>query len=187
MSIHQRRHQAGYHLVTISSANNSKLLHSNNERAFIISQLQDLLTTRSCLEEPFNRLALAYQIDLLAFSLLPYSMQFVVFAIAPSSVSALVSLIIERLAVYQSDLGMNRTHMIEPLVQNETLHGPHEALQTTVRLHLSHPNWEYDRYSSIGFYLHDRRGSWMRLWRLTHLYDNESKHYLQLILAQPVP
>lgn len=187
MSIHPSRHQAGYYLVTISSSNNIKLLQSNNERAFIISQLQDLLTARSCLEEPFNRLALAYQVDLLAFSLLPYSMQFVVFAIAPSSVSVLVSLLTERLAIYQSDLGMNRAHMIEPVVQIETIYGPHDALQTTVRLHLSHPNWEYDRYSSIGFYLHDRRGGWMKLWRLTHLYDNESQQYLQLILAQPVP
>lgn len=187
MNIHPRRHQAGYYSVTITSANNTKLLQTNDERAFVISQLQDLLTTRSCLEEPFNRLALAYQIDLLAFSLLPYSMQFVLFAIAPSSVSALVSLLTERLTVYKCDLGIHRSHLIEPLVQIETVYGPHDALQTTVRLHLSHPNWEYDRYSSIGFYLHDRRGSWMRLWRLTHLYDNEPQQYLQLILAQPVP
>lgn len=187
MSTLPHTHQASYYFVTVSSATNAKLLATNNERAFVVAQLQDLLTVRSCLEEPFNRLALAYQIDLLAYSLMPYSMQFVLFAIAPSSVTALVSLITERLTAYQSDQAINRSSLIQPIIQTETLYGPHEALQTTVSLHLSHPNWEYDRYSSIGFYLHDRRGAWMRLWRLAHLYDNEPKHYLQLILAQPVP
>lgn len=187
MSTLPHTHQASYYFVTVSSATHAKLLATNNERAFVITQLQDLLTVRSCLEEPFNRLALAYQIDLLAYSLLPYSMQFVVFAISPSSVSSLISLIIERLAAYQSDQRSSQELLIEPIVQTVRLYGPHEALQRTVGLHLSHPNWEYDRYSSIGFYLHDRRGAWMRLWRLAHLYDNEPKHYLQLILAQPVP
>src|SRR5690606_10730899 len=62
------------------------------------------------------------------------------------------------------------------------LAGPHAALQQSVVLHLQHTDWEYDRYSSIGFYLHDRRGDWMHLWRLSQLYANDSTHY-QMLLA----
>jgi hypothetical protein len=171
--------KARYYAITVSSYDGSKLLASNNERAFVVSQLQDLLNARSFLEEPFVQRRLAHHIDLLAFSLLPYSMQFVAFAISPQSADMFSSIIIERLRQYQSDQSV--TPLPAPIVQIKTLVGPHEALQATLSLHRAHKDWEYDRYSSIGFYLHDRRGTWMRVWRLTHLYDNRPEHYLDLI------
>ena len=61
------------------------------------------------------------------------------------------------------------------------LAGEHEALGLSADIHLIHKDWEYDRYSSIGFYLHDRRGDWMKLWRLTKLYDNNAAAYRNFI------
>ncbi len=61
------------------------------------------------------------------------------------------------------------------------LSGKHEALALSASIHLLHKDWEYDRYSSIGFYLHDRRGDWMKLWRLTQLYDNDATLYREYL------
>jgi hypothetical protein len=184
MSKMTRFGKSHYYLVTIRSGSTRALLGSNNERAFMIAQLQELLNARSILEDPQNYRALAHHIDLLAFSLLPYTIQFVLFAISPESVSRLCNSLLDRLFTYQ-DTQLLRASSV-PFTHIHPLRGPHDALHATIRLHLSHPDWEYDRYSSIGFYLHDRRGSWMRLWRLTHLYDNQPEHYLQLMLARPL-
>jgi hypothetical protein len=181
MEKHKNQGHAQYYFVTISSSDGIKLLANNNERAFILSQLQDLLNTRSLLEESFTNYRLAHHIDLLAFSLLPLTMQFVLFAIAPQSVQAFTNILIERLQQYKTDQVPIRVVKSESIVQIKLLLGPHEALQHTLALHRAHKDWEHDRYSSIGFYLHDRRGSWIRLWRLTHLYDNQPENYLQLI------
>ena len=67
------------------------------------------------------------------------------------------------------------------VLRTKKLRGAHQALEQSVAIHSLHTDWEYDRYSSIGFYLHDRRGDWMRLWRLSQLYDNEPTHYRALV------
>lgn len=170
-------YRSGYFSLTRTPLTAAALFASNNERAFFVTQLQDLLSARSILEEPLGYRQLAAHLDLLAYSLLPYSAQLIIFAISDESAQQLSRVLVERLHSYQSEF----RQVVHPYAQLKRLAGIHDALASTVALHLKHPDWEFDRYSSIGFYIHDRRGDWMRLWRLAHLYDNDSAKYLALL------
>lgn len=177
--------EAGYYEVVIGLRSSAPILRSNNERAFVMSQFQDLLGRRSLLEEPGNRYRLSSHIDLLAFSIFSQNITFITFSIAQSSVQAFAEIIAHRLQSYQSEWSISPSfHSLysdEPSVKIIQLAGPYEALNHSVLLHLRHNDWEYDRYSSIGFYLHDRRGDWMHLWRLSRLYENDAQLYTALL------
>lgn len=181
----RKKLDAGYYLVTLSGQIGRPILRSNNERAFIISQLQDLLGRKSLLEEPAIRHRLASHIDLLAFSIVESNIQFVAFSITRNSMQAFAKCIVYRLSNYQNEWQLapsfQRFQTDEPHITIRRLAGPHEALHHTVTLHQRHLDWEYDRYSSIGFYLNDRRGDWMHVWRLAQLYDNDQNLYRELI------
>lgn len=172
---------AGYYLVSLSSSYGSRLLLSNNERAFIISQLQDILRARSFLEEPNPHHRLASKVDLLAYSILPSNTQLLLFSISKHVAEMLGVFLSNRLIEYRSEWQITPSKHSTPLITIKKLIGPHDALQVSIKLHSQHSDWEFDRYSSIGFYIHDRRGDWMRLWRLTQLYDNSSEKYLHLL------
>lgn len=182
MDIHKGDDTPGYYLVTIGSVAGRRYLRSNDERAFVIVQLQNLLSARSILEEPLPHRRLAAHIDLLAFSLQPTDVRLVIFSISFDSVRQLSRALTERLMQYQTDRSPAKKPDLEPTAMIVRLTGPHHALSQTVSLHLRHSDWEYDRYSSIGFFLHDRRGCWMRLWRITSLYHNDSALYRQMLL-----
>lgn len=174
----------GYYYVTLRQAGPGRFLHSNNERAFIISQLQDLLSPRLLLNSVPAHKQLASCIDLLAFSVRDTGVDLLVFAIDKLITTEWVEHLAGRLAQYQSEYsysGLPSKLTVSPLVHIQKLIGPHEALSKSVDIHLLHTNWEFDRYSSIGFYLHDRRGDWMRTWRLAALYENSVEQYTSLI------
>lgn len=187
MTKKQKHHAAYYHLI-VSVAGNSKLLATNNERAFVVTQLQDLLSMRSLLEDTGAHKRLAAHIDLLSFSLLPNSMQFVLFSISEGSVRVFQSVLLKRLEQYQNEWprpSVNKLAKLphQAIINIKKLTGPHDALQASTQLHRHHQDWEFDRYSSIGFYLHDRRGDWMRIWRLSQLYGTDPAIYRQIIRA----
>ncbi len=175
---------SGYYLVTIRPRLTGVLLTSNNERAFIITCLQDLLANHGVLSSPQGATKLATHIDLLAFSITKEAVQLVMFSIAYRSVGILTTSLTSQLLQYQSDIPLyatRTTQAINPNVAIRKLVGPHDALHTSIAVHLNHSDWEFDRYSSIGFYLHDRRGDWARLWRLSYLYENNPDNYRQLM------
>lgn len=66
----------------------------------------------------------------------------------------------------------------------DKLIGRHEALNVSKEIHLLHDDWRHDRYSSIGFYLDDRRGDWMRPYRLMTLFNAKPKQYLRFLRSQ---
>ncbi len=177
-----------YYAVTLGLASGKRILRSNNERAFIIGILQDVLGRRSLLEEPEARFLLAAHIDLLAFSILDQDVKLVLFSIAKSSAYMFAQLIAERLKDFQSEWQLVpsfHAHKDDPIrIKIVKLSGPYGALNASAALHVRHNNWEYDRYSSIGFYLYDRRGDWMHLWRVSRLYENDSETYRKLLTEQ---
>ncbi|MES2630581.1 MAG: hypothetical protein V4611_01355 [Patescibacteria group bacterium] len=172
----------GYYHVQICAADLGRFFKTNNERAFIGVQFQQLLAARSVLEDPLYAKSLAHHIDLLAFSISEEGIQLLAYCIDISSIQHLVSIVLERLSQYRSDYGLP-LHQVnaEASTSMRKLNGQHEALALSADIHLLHKDWEYDRYSSIGFYLHDRRGDWMKLWRLTQLYDNDSETYRKFL------
>lgn len=179
---------AGYYTATLQLRHGGRLLRSNNERAFVISQLQDALRRYTTLEDPTIRHQLASHIDLLAFSITGEEIALILFSIHRPATQALLDFIAKRLEEYQTEWPTRRiAQKIQPYEFVATIRhltGPHAALAQSVALHLRHSDWEYDRYSSIGFYLHDRRGDWMHLWRLSRLYENDNTRYRMLIMAK---
>lgn len=178
-----RRHAYGYYHVTLSAERTTALMRTNNERAFIVAQLQYFLSPRLILGDVPAHKQLASCIDLLSFSIKNDAIELILFSIDISLCRYLVSCISDQLSQYQAELRPSNSSMPGPYIQTSIrkLDGPHDALANSLTLHLRHEDWEYDRYSSIGFYLHDRRGDWMRTWRLSQLYENKPEHYLGLI------
>jgi hypothetical protein len=172
----------GYYHVQICSVESGRFFKTNNERAFVGVQIQQLLAARSVLEDPLYAKSLAHHIDLLAFSISEQGIQLLAYCIDISSLQHLVTILLERLNQYRSEyqLYSNQFHPHTSIAMRK-LKGEHEALSLSADIHLLHKDWEYDRYSSIGFYLHDRRGDWMKLWRLTQLYDNDASLYREFI------
>lgn len=171
----------GYYYVQVYSAS-SRFFKTNNERAFIALQLQQLLAARSVLEDPLYAKSLAHHIDLLAYSLSEDGIQLLTYSIDVTSLQYLSSILLERLAQYRSEYNLyNRNNRAEIATSMRKLSGQHEALALSATIHRIHQDWEYDRYSSIGFYLYDRRGDWMRLWRLTQLYNNDPAIYRRYV------
>lgn len=169
----------GYYHTLIRSVESSRFFKTNNERAFIGVQIQQLLAARSVLEDPLYAKSLAHHIDLLAFSISENGIQLLAYCIDISSLQHLMNILLHRLAQYRSEYRLY--NQPDASISIKKLSGEHEALSISVDIHLAHKDWEYDRYSSIGFYLHDRRGDWMKLWRLTNLYDNDSETYRTFI------
>ena len=172
--------------VTITTRNRESILRTNGERAFVISQLQDLLSPRFIIGDVPAYRQLASCIDLLAFSITHEAIHFVLFTIDETLARDFAHRIAARLTQYQYEY--TRSHPRPPRdasIAIKKLTGPHEALRHTTEIHLLHQDWENDRYSSIGFYLHDRRGDWMRIWRLSTLYDNDPLTYRSLLDFAP--
>jgi hypothetical protein len=170
----------GYYHVQVGSAESNRFFKTNNERAFVGVQIQQLLAARSVLEDPLYARSLAHHIDLLAFSISQDGIQLLAYCIDVSSLRHLVNILLERLAQYRSEY-QHYTQQPAASISIRKLVGEHEALSLSANIHLLHEDWEYDRYSSIGFYLHDRRGDWMKLWRLTTLYNNDAPTYRRFI------
>lgn len=177
----KERASYGYYHVEFIASDSRKLLSSNNERAFIVSLLQDLLSPRLLLSDIAPHKQLASCIDLLAFSITSTSIHLLLFAIDASVVSDFTHCITARLSQYQFDYHPRLLLAKPSVVRTKKLRGPHQALAQSIEIHALHEDWEYDRYSSIGFYLHDRRGDWMRIWRLSQLYENTSENYRTLL------
>jgi len=165
----------GYYYIRITSdVSSGPLLASNSERAFIISKLQDFLSPRLVIHELPIYKQLPSCIDLLAFSIQSRGIELLLFSIDQSLCRSFVEQLVEVLLGYQYEIVQYAPHTYykrKPKIQVLALSDIHEAFATSLRIHALHTDWEYDRYSSIGFYLHDRRGDWMRTWRLTQIYD----------------
>jgi len=170
----------GYYHVRVGTVNSNRFFKTNNERAFVGVQIQQLLAARSVLEDPLYAKSLAHHIDLLAFSISPSGIQLLAYCINITSLEHLVNIVLERLTQYRSEY-QSYARQPDVSVSIVKLAGEHEALSLSADIHLLHEDWEYDRYSSIGFYLHDRRGDWMKLWRLTKLYNNNASTYREFI------
>ncbi len=176
----------GYVTLTIQSYTTRPLLASNSERSFVISFLQHALSYRPYIpdELPFITNLSSYA-DLLAFSITRKHIKLVLFCSDTSILGQFATTIRNSLAWYQGEFSP-QTRASTSRASITKLKGPHHALQETMQLHLCHEDWEYDRYSSIGFYLHDRRGDWMRLWRMAKLYEQLPEQYRRLIIARRV-
>ena len=179
-------HDSGYFHVWISAIEGSSFFTNDTDKAFFMTLIQDCLSPRKKLQELSSRpIGYSSEIDLLAYSLTTTGVHLLVYTTRKSSIENFGQ---ELLLSYQTYLQQQSALTLLPfdtVFIFDTLAGRHEALTVSREIHLLHDDWRNDRYSSIGFYLDDRRGDWMRPYRLTSLFEAKPKLYARFIKSQP--
>lgn len=171
--------ESGYYHVWILAADNLPFFINSKDKAFFISLFQDQLAHKSKVVDDLGITNYADVVDLLAYSLTPTGVHMVVYSQDEHSVGALGQTL---LTEYIDHLTLQE--QVDELPFDSTftykkLHDVNDAFEMSLDLHLMHGDWRNDRYSSIGFYLDDRRGEWMRPWRVTAVYGNDPAVYLE--------
>ena len=179
-------HDSGYFHVWISAIKGTSFFTNDTDKAFFLTLIQDCLSPRKRLQQlsPQPR-GYSSEVDLLAYSLTTTGVHLLVYTTRKSAIENFGQ---ELLLSYQTYLQQQTTRVLLPfdtVFIFDTLAGRHEALAVSREIHLLHDDWRYDRYSSIGFYLDDRRGDWMRPYRLTSLFESKPKLYVRFIKSLP--
>jgi hypothetical protein len=174
--------KSGYYHVWISSIEDQSFFLRSLDKAYFISLLRSALSPHDRLQQhSLSADTLAIEIDLLAYSLTETGVHLLVYTIRKQALHELGQRLQTRYAEYIQNQPMFNMLPFETIFIFDKLLGPHEALNISREIHLLHDDWRYDRYSSIGFYLDDRRGDWIRLWRLARLYENQPSQYLDYL------
>jgi hypothetical protein len=178
-------HDSGYFHVWISSVEGTLFFNSNDDKAYFMTLLQDHLSPRQKLAElPTHRHSYASDIDLLAYSLTPTGVHLLVHTSRKMAIEELGQALLFSYQTYIQDQRSWRQLPFDSVFIFDKLVGRHEALNISREIHQLHEDWRYDRYSSIGFYLDDRRGDWIHPYRLTSLFAGKPKQYLRYMKSQ---
>jgi hypothetical protein len=178
-------HDSGYFHVWVSSVNGVTFFHDNKDKAFFMTLIQDNLSPQKKLRElNIHTDGYSSEIDLLAYSLTETGVHLLVHATRKSAIEELGQALLLSYQIYLQQRSTTTQLPFDTIFIFDKLAGRHEALHVSREVHLLHDEWRYDRYSSIGFYLDDRRGDWMRPYRVTSLYDGKPKQYLRFIKSQ---
>lgn len=172
-----------YYHLWIAASKDQLFFADNIDKAFFISLLQDYLSPRKRLSHQImNDANYAATIDLMAFSLTDFGVNLLVCAVNTASIEALGQQLLTQYASYIQAQQSWEVLPFDSIFVHDLLADEHEALAISREIHLLHDDWQDDRYSSIGFYLHDRRGDWMQAWHLADLFHNDSLWYRQFML-----
>jgi hypothetical protein len=177
-------HDSGYFHVWISSAKDISFFHTDNDKAFFITLIQDNLSPRMKLGGiNIHPRGYSAEIDLLAYSLTETGVHLLVHTVRKTAIEEFGQMLLLSYEEYLQELP-TKILPFDTIFIFDKLLGRHEALHVSREIHLLHEDWRGDRYSSIGFYLDDRRGDWMRPYRLTTLFENKPRNYLRFIKSQ---
>jgi hypothetical protein len=173
---------SGYFHLWISGVKDELFFRNNTDKAFFLSLIQDSLSPRTRLADyHFDHRDYAHEIDLLAYSLTTNGVHLLIYTKRKTAIEELGEVLLLNYAAYIHQDRLVRVLPFDSIFIFDSLAGRHEALGVSREIHLLHEDWRNDRYSSIGFYLDDRRGDWMRPLRVTALFDSQPRHYLEFI------
>lgn len=183
------RDSASFYHVWISAAEGSVFFRTSYDKAFFIMLFQDYLGPQSERSD-WSRYhqGFASQIGLIAYSLTDFGVNLLVHSASVNAVADFGQTLLSHYAAYLSQQRSWEVLPFDTIFVHEKLADEHAALKLTRHIHLLHDDWRYDRYSSIGFFLDDRRGSWLEPWRITDLFNNDADwyyHYLHDIQDTP--
>jgi len=180
-------HDSGYFHVWISAIEGSAFFSTSADKAFFMTLLQDHLSPRGKLGDSLlYAKGYASEIDLLAYSLTKTGAHLLVHTSRKTAIEDFGQALLYAYQSYIQEQSKVQSLPFDTIFIFDKLTGRHEALNVSKQIHLLHEDWRYDRYSSIGFYLDDRRGDWMRPYRLTSLFESKPKIYLRFIKSQTV-
>ena len=181
------QHDSGYFHVWISSVHNTSFFKNDSDKAFFIGLMQDNLSPRMKLDQiKIKPVGYSSEIELLAYSLTNSGVHLLVHTLRKSAIEELGQILLLSYEEFLHTQHVAKDIPFDTIFIFDKLLGRHEALSVSREIHLLHEDWRGDRYSSIGFYLDDRRGDWMRPYRLTSLFDNKPRNYLRFIKSQAI-
>lgn len=179
---------SNYYHLWISSTNKKPFFLTNLDKAFFISILQDALSPHKKLSNALSTgHSYADAVDLLAYSLTRTGVHLLVCTPQTSTVDKFTHDLMVSYLKYFLDKHKMHDSPFNSVFIHERLSGAREALDVSKEMHTTHQDWRNDRYSSIGFYLDDRRGDWMKIYHLSRLYKFDAKNYLDLLENKKVP
>jgi len=171
-----------YYHVWIAAAKDQIFFQTSFDKAFFISLFQDYLSPRASLGEWSRRhQGYAAELDLIVYSLTDFGVNLLV---CTSNVEAVEDFGQSLLSHYATYLSQQQSWEVLPfntVFVYDHLADEHEALGISREIHLLHDDWQSDRYSSIGFFIDDRRGDWLQPWRLTNLFHNDRNWYFNFM------
>jgi hypothetical protein len=178
-------HDSGYFHVWISSVEGTLFFSRSEDKALFMTLLHDSLSPRAKLDGIHLKTnGYSTDIDLLAYSLTQTGVHLLVHTKRKTAIEELGQALLFSYQTYLQQQAQTSKIPFDTIFIFDKLAGRHEALHVSKEIHLLHDEWRYDRYSSIGFYLDDRRGDWMRPYRLTSLFNAQPKYYLQFMRSQ---
>ncbi len=171
-----------YYHLWIAAAKDQVFFASDIDKAFFIALFQDYLSPRANLGEWSRRhQGYAQELDLIVYSLTDFGVNLLLCTSDTEAVEDFGQALLSNYAVYLSQQTAWEVLPFDTIFTYDHLADEHEALAISRDIHLLHQHWQDDRYSSIGFYIDDRRGDWMQPWRLTNLFNNDRQWYLNFM------
>jgi hypothetical protein len=178
-------HDSGYFHLWISSVEETVFFDCGDDKAFFMTVLQDNLSPRQKLSElQVRTIGYSSEIVLLAYSLTATGVHLLVHTTRKAAIEELGQALLFSYQTYIQQQQRSDQLPFDSIFIFDKLVGRHEAFNVSREIHQLHEDWRYDRYSSIGFYLDDRRGDWIHPYRLTSLFGGKPKHYLQYMKSQ---
>lgn len=176
---------SGYFHVWISSIEGATFFNNNDDKAFFMTILQDNLSPRQRLDTlQIRPLGYSSEIDLLAYSLTATGIHLLVYTARKAAIEELGQNLLLSYQTHVQQQHQSDQLPFDSIFIFDKLIGRHEALNVSKEIHYLHDDWRYDRYSSIGFYVDDRRGDWIHPYRLTSLFGGKPKQYLRYMKSQ---
>ena len=172
-----------YYHLWIAAAKDQIFFQTGYDKAFFISLLQDYLSPRANLGQWSRRhQGYAAELDLIVYSLTDFGINLLVCTSNVEAVEDFGQSLLSHYAVYLSQQQSWEVLPFDTVFVYDHLADEHEALGVSREIHLLHDDWQGDRYSSIGFFINDRRGDWLQPWRLTNLFNNDQDWYFNFML-----
>lgn len=168
-----------YYHVWIARAKDQLFFQSSLDKAYIITLFQDYLSPRAGQNSTRD---CSKGITLIAYSLTEYGMNLLLAGTRRQTVEDFGQSLLTDYAGYIQQQRVWEMLPFDTIFAYDTLVDEHEALSISREIHLLHDDWRNDRYSSIGFYLDDRRGDWLGAHRLANLYDNDTAWYQNFLM-----
>lgn len=163
-----------YYHLWIAAAKDQIFFENNLDKAYMVSLFQDQLSPRS---KKF-----ADEVDLIAYSLTDFGMNLLLCAKNSQSIEDFGQTVLLDYAAFLNQQFAWEILPFNTIFAYDVLADEHEALSVSRDIHLLHKNWRHDHYSSIGFFLDDRRGDWIQPWRLADLYGNDEIWYQDFLM-----
>lgn len=183
----QASQKDGYYHLWIAAAKDQVFFETTLDKAYVIFLFQTLLSPRMGLDHT----SAAYknyssELELIAYSLTDFGMNLLISATSAQIIEDFGQSVLIHYSEFLTEQRAWETLPFDTIFTYDCLADEHESLAISREIHLLHDDWRHDRYSSIGFYLDDRRGDWLHPWRLTNLYNNDAQWYQNFLVDERI-